>query len=186
TRAEHLAPLLPTGFSLWGAPRLILEVQSLLEVDWLAGRGYNTFGIKVPVRYQAAKREVFGHLLLVLWENQADPIITGREELGFAKLFCDISTIDPRQKNLSVRCSWFGFEFFHLDVCLDEDSASPSMEDDGTPPEGVMHYKYLPSTNVPGKSAVHETTLTPAENPNARLISRHSGHGRYGRKQGRW
>ena len=28
--------------------------------------------------------------LVVLWENLTDPILTGREELGFSKIYCEI------------------------------------------------------------------------------------------------
>ena len=40
----------------------------------------------------AEKGVVEGNLLLVMWENHADPIITGRGRLGYSKIFCPPST----------------------------------------------------------------------------------------------
>ena len=54
------------------------------EIAWLAGRGYNTLGVSFPATFTGEEDEVTGNFLTVLWENLTDPIITGREELGFA------------------------------------------------------------------------------------------------------
>ena len=56
-------------------------------VDVLAGHGYNLTGVSVPTRFHGEKGVVEGNLLLVMWENHADPIITGREQLGYSKIF---------------------------------------------------------------------------------------------------
>lgn len=183
----RLKSLLPEGFSTWGAPRIIMEIQSLTEVSWLAGRGYNTFGVKVPVTFNARHREMHGNLLLILWEDQADPIITGREELGFSKVFCDISGIEANQDKISVSASWFDFEFFRLDAKFEDGANSLEQNNDnGKAPEGVFHYKYFPKTNVLGEAAVSEVTFTPAADPYTRLISRRSGSGSYEFRQSRW
>ena len=97
-QADQLEALLPTRFLLREAC-LTFSFEYMTNIEWLAGRGYNTFGLTVPVHYQGEQDNVEGNLLLVLWENKADPIITGREELGFAKLYAELpplQTVDGR------------------------------------------------------------------------------------------
>ena len=55
------------------------------EIEWLAGRGYNTLGVSFPAVFEGEVDRATGSLLTVLWENLTDPILTGREELGFSK-----------------------------------------------------------------------------------------------------
>ena len=48
----------------------------------------------VHSRYlQGEQDSVDGDLLLILWGNRADPIITGREDLGYAKLYCELPSL---------------------------------------------------------------------------------------------
>jgi len=183
--ASRLRPLLPFGFSLWGEPRVVLEAQRLADVDWLAGRGYDTFGVKIPVRYEADAGPMHGHLLIVLFENLADPIITGREELGFSKLYCEIAFPRLADESLEVSCGWLGFDFFHLLAeCLEP---SPEPETGGAQaPEGVFHFRYFPRVGEPGKSDVARVTFTPAANPEARIVRRRVGRGQARFRPGRW
>lgn len=183
--ASRLEPLLPPGFSLWGEPRLVLEAQRLADVDWLAGRGYDTFGVKIPVRYSTAAGPTHGHLLTVLFENLADPIITGREELGFSKLYCEIAFPRLADESLEVSCSWLGFDFFHLSA--EGLEPSPQTEESGEQaPEGVFHFRYFPRVGEPGKSDVAQVTFTPAANPAARIVRRRVGRGQARFRSGRW
>ena len=64
--------------------------ENMKEIEWLAGRGYNTMGVTFPVHYEGKKDRAAGPLLTVLWENLTDPILTGREQLGFSKIYCEL------------------------------------------------------------------------------------------------
>ena len=52
TRPEQLEVLLPMGFRLAGDPVVTVTVSYMTEVEWLAGRGYNTLGGEFPGRVQ--------------------------------------------------------------------------------------------------------------------------------------
>ena len=71
-------------------PLITVTASYIKEIEWLAGRGYNTLGISFPAVFQGEKDYASGNFLTVLWENLTDPILTGREELGFSKIFCDL------------------------------------------------------------------------------------------------
>jgi len=63
-------------------------------VNFLAGGGYNLMGINLAATFAGAEDHLSGEYVLVLWENQVNPIIRGRELLGVPKLFADIPAPD--------------------------------------------------------------------------------------------
>lgn len=152
--------LLPPGFALLGAPELCLTFSYLTNLPWLAGRGYNTLGVTAPVRY---RDEQVGALMLVLWENMADPIITGREELGMAKVFCDLPA--ARRTGAAIDCTaeWHGFRFLSLSLSGLRACPDTALPDPATlPTRGqLLHYRHLPAVGDWGAASVAEVTLTP-------------------------
>jgi hypothetical protein len=50
-------------------------------IDWLAGRGYTIIDVWLPVMFEGQRDQAVGRFLTVMWENLADPIITGRTSL---------------------------------------------------------------------------------------------------------
>src|SRR5829696_4846783 len=174
--ADALAALLPPDFRLDGRPVVTVEATCLTEIDWLAGRGYNTLGVRIPATYRGAEEEVSGSFLAVLWENRADPIITGREELGFAKVYAELSPFALAEDNRRVDCgaAWDGFRF--LDLTVRELSVEP-VADPGILPPPLLHFKYLPRTSERGVADACYATLTPAETPHRRILRRWSGQG---------
>ena len=156
TEARFLERLLPPGFTLDGEPVVTIEYMFMSELLWLAGRGYNTLGVRFPVRYQGRSEALRGPFLAVLWENKADPIITGREELGFSKLFCDI----PQPQILGDRrvygASWEGHGF--LEVELTGMGTAPFSPQ---PNDGVLHYRYLPRVGVSGEADFAGAVVSP-------------------------
>ncbi len=114
TSADQLDALLPAGFRLAGDPVVTVTVSYMTEIEWLAGRGYNTLGVSFPAEYTGELDRARGPFLAVLWENLADPILTGREQLGFSKIYCEIPP--PVVQNGQIRCSaaWLGFTFMDM------------------------------------------------------------------------
>src|SRR5690606_10244591 len=90
TDAAAISAYLPECFELDGEPIVTIEHTHLKDVDWLAGRSYSVLSVKVPARFHGKRDKARGPFVLVLWEDMADPILTGREELGFPKLYCEL------------------------------------------------------------------------------------------------
>lgn len=157
---DGLEGLLPPGFALLGAPELCLTFSYLTNLPWLAGRGYNTLGVTVPVRYCDAH---VGSLMLVLWENMADPILTGREELGMPKIFCDLPAARRTGATIDCTAEWHGFRFLNLTVSGLHESLDTALPDPATlPTRGqLLHYRHLPAVGDWGAVSVAEVTLTP-------------------------
>lgn len=173
TEEDLLTRLLPPGFSL-DRPVVTVAATSITKLSWLAGRGYNTLGVSFPATFNGEHDAVSGQFLAVLWENLADPIISGREELGYAKLYAELPP--ARWVDGGVRCSasWDGFGFLELAVDDLEPSPAPRAQ---APPIKLLHYKYVPATGDLGNADVAYACLTPDAGQGSRVIDVQTGTG---------
>lgn len=139
------------------------------NLEWLGGRGYSHFGLYIHgVQYTKDNGEtVTGTYLPVLFENLADPILSGREELGCPKLFADLD-IQQDGNTWSLNASWMGSKFATLtlsepveqltngDVAPQQQEAQPPFPPPGhgppPPPKetGLFFHKHIPATGSIG------------------------------------
>lgn len=173
--ATYLKTLFPTPEFSFSSPGTVAEASfrctELSNMGWLGGGGYKYLGLWIHgVQYTRKDgSKVHGSLLVVLLESLADPIITGREELGMPKLFCDIDIASKEGGSTSIECSWRGAQFLrmHLDG-LKEEVAGDKVEakeevPNGTTPtgppgppkpeeQGTLIYRYIPAVGKPGEA----------------------------------
>jgi hypothetical protein len=161
TDAKQLEAIFPPGFRLDGEPVVTIEHFQLFNLPWLAGRGYNAFGMRFPVRFDGRRDHVRGPLLTVLWEDLTDAILTGREELGYSKLYADLPPPAIDGNRATYVASWGGHEFAKMTI-YDLEQAEPA-----APPniDGLLHYRYYPAVNNPKANDVATVTMTPASGP---------------------
>ncbi|SVC04646.1 uncharacterized protein METZ01_LOCUS257500, partial [marine metagenome] len=93
-----------------------------------------------------------------LWENLADPIITGREELGFSKIYCELPEISVLHDSASSQASWLGFKFLDINVSNLKQRTEPSLPAEI---DGQLHYKYMPRTGEWGTADSQYAVITP-------------------------
>ena len=167
TSKTYLESLLPPGRWRFKSPGTIgfasIIITTLDNMSWLGGGGYSHLGLYIhDVEY--TKRDgttVYGTYLPVLFENLTDPIISGRDELGWNKVFADIH-IDRSAESHHTILSWRGAKF--LEVTLDSlQTAVPKIEGipaDAANDSGVLTYKYIPATGEPGKADVEYACAT--------------------------
>lgn len=188
TNAEQLEALLPERFELAGEPVVTVYATYMTELEWLAGRGYNVLGVSFPTTFKGEQDQVTGSFLTVLWENLTDPIITGREELGFAKIYCELPEPTVLRGNRHLIASWLGFKFldvkvFNLRQQSDEEIAQLKQNQTNA---GTLHYKYMPRTGEWGTAEVAYACLTPAVPTNSVIKERWVGEGTVQFHQARW
>ena len=165
---------LPDGFTLAGEPVVTVEFHHMTDIDWLAGRGYTMIWVSWPATFTGSRDHATGKFLAVVWENLADPIITGRCEIGHPKLYAEIA--EPRRYNGAQICAagWIGFRFLELEVAQlrDSDPVRPVAASDGT-----LMLKYIPRTGAWGETDLCQVTLTPADDPDNQVDQRQTGVG---------
>lgn len=168
SRADQLEDMLPDRFCLVGDPVVTVTANYMTNIGWLAGRGYAILSVTFNAGFQGAKEYVEGPFMAVLWENMTEPILTGREQLGFSKIFCELP--NPIRDNGVVNCkaSWDGFQFFEMKI---SDLSTVKLSDQEQPAslpknkqsQGTLHYKYIPRTGVWGEVDAEYTVLTPRD-----------------------
>jgi hypothetical protein len=92
--------------------------------------------------------------------------MTGREELGFPKMFADIPEIawDKERGTASCSASWLGFKFFDISLTeLADAGGEPSLP--GAGGGAAMYYKYLPRTSIGGREGADVAYVTTAAPP---------------------
>lgn len=115
TDIEMINKLLPPGLKAQSGEVTVYQ-NRYVNVNFLAGRGYNFFGISVPVIYEKNGRKLTGVYLPVCWMNDTFAIIFGREGAGYPKLFGEVH--DPIQTETGYYCSVgeYGHRMIELEV----------------------------------------------------------------------
>lgn len=174
TDREALESVLPDGFSVWGEPVLTVEATYMTGFAWLAGGGYNMCDVKFPAVFESKQGPIRGTLLMIRWEDLADPILTGREELGHNKVFCDIGPIDNYGGRYHARMSWRGYSFLKIIAEDLTDQAAPAANPEH---QGLLSYKYIPATGNWGEADVAYATLTPNVKSGIQTLRYRAGRG---------
>ncbi len=166
TDPKKLERLLPPGFSLRGDPIVSVSCAWFKNLYWLAGRGYGILSVDFPVTYQGKVEKLEGSFCPVIWEGAPDAIMTGREELGFPKMFATLPEIDWDQKNGAASCeaSWMGFKFFDIELTgLTETPGEKRLPGSTGGPQ--LYYKYMPRTSIGGREDADVAYVTTAAPP---------------------
>ena len=190
TEQGQLEALLPPGFEAVGEPVVTVTQTHMTEIDWLAGRGYSTLGVTFQARYNGTRDRATGPLLLVLWENLTDPILTGREQLGFSKIYCELPAPVIHGGETHCTASWLGFRLVDMRLTnmaeVDVPAGAPAAQnsDDGEL-RGTLHYKYVPRTGDWGEADAEYAVLSPA-NPPVSTPTQWQGEGSVTFHRARW
>jgi hypothetical protein len=166
---------LPEGFTLAGEPVVTVECHHLTDLDWLAGRGYSMIWVSWPATFKGSRDRATGKFVAVIWENLADPIIAGRDEIGHPKLYAEIE--EPRRWNGTQICAagWMGFRFLGIEVSQLQDAEQAPQ---GAASDGALMLKYKPRTGAWGEADLCQVTLTPAADPDFHIEQRQTGTGK--------
>jgi hypothetical protein len=168
TSRTFLQNLFPTKSFSFKSPGTVafasLSQTSLESMEWLGGSGYNHFGLYIHgVEFkQQDGSTINGTYLPLLFESLADPIVSGREELGMPKLFCDLDV--QRQKNeYTVRAGWQGSTFGVMDLLdlKEVDATAEAGVMGGEGDDGILTYKYIPAVGERGKADAAYTVFIP-------------------------
>ena len=193
TNSDQIKAILPENFVLLGEPVVTVSATYMKEIEWLAGRGYNTLGVSFSVQFNGERDQAKGNFLSVLWENLTDPILTGREEIGFSKIYCELPEPRVLQGTTTCQASWMGFNFMDMSVYnlnqveLQKPISSTTKNEELT---GTLHYKYIPHTGgFPsswGKADIAYVVLTPEKTPNRIVTEMWRGEGKVLFHHARW
>ena len=101
-------------------PVLIVNYQMCRQVDWMSGGGYNLVSIVIPAAFSENDARIEGGYVLVTWENNATPIIRGRETLGYPKIFAQIEDPHRMGNRIFTRAGHEGAAFLTIDLDIEK------------------------------------------------------------------
>lgn len=168
TDAAALEAALPPGkgLRLRGDPVLTLSFSwDAGDLRIWGGRSYHIVSASIPVTFKGREGERHGDFRPIIFENLADPIIAGRESLGWSKVYAEIES--PRVVGDAVhsRVGWCGFQF--LDIRIDglrklegADLQARQRAAAANPSEGSIHWKYIPRTGTTDQADADYLTMS--------------------------
>jgi acetoacetate decarboxylase len=117
TDPNAISVMLPACYRLGKEPQVTVLFGYNNGLDFMAGGGYILAAVQVSACFDGEKDHVEGDYVLVMFENQAWPMICGREDLGIPKLYADISPIKI-YSNGRLRCeaTYWGHLLFSLEL----------------------------------------------------------------------
>ncbi|KAK9776912.1 hypothetical protein SCAR479_06313 [Seiridium cardinale] len=170
TSRTYLETLFPTSQYKFASPATVcqasISITQLGNMSWLGGGGYNHCGLYIH-GVQYTKKDgtsMVGTHLPVLFESLTDPIVSGRDELGMNKVFCDVD-IQRDANNYKAQCSWRGAKFldFELGDLKADDVSTETGTIGGEADYGILTYKYIPAVGEPGKADIEYACVVPHE-----------------------
>ena len=122
-------------------------------MHWLGGSGYRHLGLYIHgVEYVKKNGEtVIGTYMPLLFESLADPIVSGREELGMPKLYSSID-IERDDTSYHIRTGWQGatwgrFQLNRLTPVESSAASKPGLKGSMTGDDtdaGILVQRYIP------------------------------------------
>jgi acetoacetate decarboxylase len=182
TDRDKLAAYLPAPYEVAEDAMVTVTYACNRNVDWLAGHGYNLIAVNAAVVFKGEKETLAGTYTLVMWENLADPILTGRELQGIPKIYADIQDHREIDGEWLTNASHFGHQIVEMSIkelrepTIEEISAYASANEGKDNP---MALRYFPGVSGLGHSIVQpttypsQTTLTEARIGQGKLNWRH-------------
>ena len=117
------------------------------HIGWLAGNSYNIYQVSIPCSFDGDRDHVVGDFLLCLFENHCDPIVGGREGLGYTKIFCNIPNFKKLNGVWTVPTSSWDFTFSKLTVDTNKKAKDEArFLEILNRSQGKMNFKYVPGT----------------------------------------
>ncbi len=165
TDREKVATYVPEPYEVTEDAVITVVYACNKNIDWLAGHGYNLLGVNVSVIYKGEKETLTGTYTLVMWENLADPILTGRELQGIPKIYADIPEHTVSEGRWHTGASHFGSKIVDISInnlrepTAEEVQAGQQAQAGKNNPMGL---RYMPGVSGFGH-ALNQPTTFPSE-----------------------
>jgi acetoacetate decarboxylase len=158
TDPDKIDSLLPEGYTS-RAPMLSVIVCEFANCGWLGGNTYYLINICTPVHFDGEKDHLDGDLVLVMYENAFTPIVGGRDNLGYSKIYCDIDRFrKPDYDVIKTSAYEWGFKFMDISIDLSKPAESAEkIQAVNAKSEGRFNLKYIPATGANGYDVCYST-----------------------------
>jgi hypothetical protein len=197
TREDQLEEILPEGKGLELRGEPVVTVSANYNVGDLrvwGGRSYDLIVMSFPVTFRGKERNVAGDYAPIIWENLTDPIITGRELIGWSKVYADIEPLRVTGRRAFGSAGWYGFKFldFAIDGMRQLTEQEVAVRQEAlveSPSEGSIHHKYIRRTGTMDQTDADYLTMSTnkgAPEPQVKSFEAWTGEGAIEFHAGSW
>ncbi|MBM3670270.1 MAG: hypothetical protein FJW97_09705 [Actinobacteria bacterium] len=125
---EALRLVLPEPFEPGPEPLVFVYMQRCRGVNFLAGGEYRLLGVNVAATFPSSGGPILGSYALILWEDNIEAIIRGREILGIPKLLAEVDDPEPQGGEFSVAARDRGRELIRINLVDELELSEPQVE----------------------------------------------------------
>jgi len=153
TNQKQIEAMLPPSrnLSIDGPPVVTVSTVYQGGLQWLAGYGYNLMLVILPVVHNGKNGKTIGGFLPVVWENMTEPILMGRELLGWPKIYADLPPARKLNDTWQTIATWHGFQFAEINV-KNIHALTPAelqeREKSSKPNAGLISHKFILKTGA--------------------------------------
>ena len=160
TDREALEAVIPECFELL-EPYVNVKFCEFYDLSWMAGKGYILINVNCPVHFKGERDDMDGDLVLTMFENHPDPIVAGRESMGYGKYYCEIPMTGNNNGKFYTQAAAWGTPFLKMSVDTNIKPSEADIEEVKrveSRPKGKFQYKYIPA--VREKDEPYEANYT--------------------------
>jgi acetoacetate decarboxylase len=157
---DAMRELLPECFQLADDPVVSVLFIEYGGVDFMAGMGYHLASVSISARFDGTQDSVAGNYVIVMFEDDALPIILGREGSGIPKVGADIFMRQTPAGLLRGDVSLWGNQLISLELTelKEQNRLVRSQATKQINKIPMLGYKYIPTFDGP-PDASYPTTL---------------------------
>jgi acetoacetate decarboxylase len=164
TDKQAIENLLPEFYKPTDKPIVNVSFVYNNGVDFMKGRGYNLTAFSLSAKHLGERETTEGNFIVVMYENDTLPIITGRELLGVPKLYGDIPPVRVLPDG-RIKCevSVWGHLLYGIEVTPETKQGDEIINAMNRNPRGapMLGYKYIHS--LEGPPDVYYPIATPSD-----------------------
>lgn len=116
TTAEAIEQLLPPHLALGDNNLVYVNRLRYRGIDYLAGRGYEEIVVGVNARHEVDGKVINAPYMICVWVDEIPAILSGREALGYPKLYAEIPQLIEADGRIRFHASEYGTKFVEGEV----------------------------------------------------------------------
>jgi len=116
TTPEAIESLLPEHLAPGDNNLVYVNRLRYRGIDYLAGRGYEEIVVAINARHEHEGTVIRAPYVVAVWVNEIPAILSGREALGYPKLFADIPQVLEFDGQIRFEASEYGNKFLEANV----------------------------------------------------------------------
>jgi len=116
TTPEALESLLPAHIAPTDSNLVYVNRLRYRGIDYLAGRGYEEIVVAVNARHEHDGKVINAPYVVCVWVDEIPSILSGREALGYPKLYAQIPQLIEVEDRIHFSASEYGTKFLDADV----------------------------------------------------------------------